>query len=239
MDGNRSTDRNRGGFRSVFFPSRGPDPIQLEGLFHASEGEGPWPAAVVCHPHPLGGGSMLNGVVAAMTRALAARDVLALRFNFRGVNRSGGRYDGGRGEQSDVAGALDWLLARPEVDPERVSVVGYSFGAWVGLSYAQTDPRVVAVAAAGLVAWREDALSSPGTAFNLSRFEPGFLQVFRRPKLFVSGEHDGFVSPQALRGLVDRLPPPKQLHVLPGTDHFFAGREREVGELVAGFVVGL
>jgi alpha/beta superfamily hydrolase len=182
---------------------------------------------------------MLNGVVATITRALAARGVVALRFNFRGVARSGGRYDGGRGEQADVAGALDWLLDQPEVDPQRLSVVGYSFGAWVGLSQAQTDPRVAAVAAAGLVAWREEALSSAGTALNLGRFAPDFLQRFRKPKLFVSGEHDGFVSQQALRGLVDRLPPPKELHLLPGTDHFFVGREREVGELVAGFVVGL
>jgi alpha/beta superfamily hydrolase len=204
------------------------------------DGAGQWPAAVICHPHPQGGGTMHNGVVRAIAHTLAARGVLALRFNFRGVEQSGGQYDYGRGEQKDVAGALSWLLKQPEVDPWLVSVVGYSFGAWVGLSYAQADPRVVAAAAIGLVAWRQDIdLFHSDFTKETRQFDPDFLASFTRPKLFVSGEEDAFGPPRVLRALVDRIPPPKTLHILPGTDHFFQGREQEVGGLVADFITAL
>jgi alpha/beta superfamily hydrolase len=143
--------------KPVTFSSASSHPVRLEGILHVLDGEGQWPAAVICHPHPLGGGTMHNSVVTAIARALVARGVLALRFNFRGVGRSGGLHDSGRGEQADVAGAMDWLLAQPEVDPWRVSLVGYSFGAWVGLMHAQSDPRIAAAAVVGLVAWHYDA----------------------------------------------------------------------------------
>lgn len=225
----------------ITFPSADSRPIELEGAFHLPEKGGQWPAAVVCHPHPLGGGTMRNGLVIAIARALLARGIVVLRFNFRGVERSGGQHDNGRGEQADVAGALDWLLSQPQVDRDRLSVVGYSFGAWVGLTRAQSDPRVAATAAVGLVPWRSDGeqqrirVRADGSV-EAWQFDPGFLLSFKQPKLFVSGEHDAFASPRTLRSLVDRLPPPKQLHILPGTDHFFRGREAEVGNLVASFI---
>lgn len=186
---------------------------------------------------------MHNGVVTAVARALATRGFVVLRFNFRGVGRSDGQHDNGRGEQADVAGALDWLLSQPQVDPWRVSLVGYSFGAWVGLMHVQTDPRVMAAAAIGLVAWHYDARlheARHGPEQESRRqFAPGFLQSFTRPKLFVTGEHDSLAPLRSLRDLVDRLPSPKTLHVVAGTDHFFHGCEQEVGELVAGFLVNV
>jgi alpha/beta superfamily hydrolase len=188
---------------------------------------------------------MHNGVVTAITRALATQGVIALRFNFRGVGRSEGQYDEGQGELSDVAGALDWMLAQPQIDPWRVSLVGYSFGAWVGLAYAQTDPRTAAVAAVGLPAWIYDAdFAQQNTPPKLGaggpwQFDPTFMQSFIRPRLFVTGEYDPFAPPQALSRFVERLPPPKTLHIVPGSDHFLQGREREVGDLVAGFVASL
>jgi alpha/beta superfamily hydrolase len=226
--------------QSVTFPSAGDNPVQLEGLFHLVQGPGQWPTAVICHPHPQGGGTMHNGVVRAVAHALVERGVLALRFNFRGVEESGGRYDRGRGEQDDVAGALQWLLKQPEVDPWHVTIVGYSFGAWVGLHYAQRDPRVIAVAAIGLVAWDPGIDLRRANLWQETRhFDPGFLASFTRPKLFVSGEHDAFTPPAVLRDLVDRIPAPKELHIVHGTDHFFQGREQDVGELVASFVAEL
>jgi alpha/beta superfamily hydrolase len=167
---------------------------------------------------------MHNSVVAAIARALVARGVMALRFNFRGVGASRGQHDGGRGEQADVAGALDWLLAQPAVDPWRVALVGYSFGAWIGLAQAQTDPRVAAVALVGLAAEHCDGAS---------------LRSFTRPKLFVTGEYDRVAPPSALRRLVDQLPPPKTLHVVAGVDHFWRGHEDELADLVADFISGL
>jgi len=187
---------------------------------------------------------MHNSVVTAIARALVARGVLALRFNFRGVGGSGGLHDGGRGEQADVAGAMDWLLAQAGVDPWRVSVVGYSFGAWVGLMHAQSDPRIAAAAAVGLVAWQHDVEFAqvkdrpiPGDKVRIR--DPEFLQSFSRPKLFVAGEHDSFSPLPTLRRFFEELPEPKLLHVVPGTDHFFHGREPEVGAQVAEFIAGL
>ncbi len=210
--------------RPVTFSSVGSHPVRLEGRYHYLDAEGEWPAAVVCHPHPLGGGTMHNSVVVAISRALAARGVMALRFNFRGVGASEGEYGGGQGEQDDVAGALAWLLAQPMVDPRRISVVGYSFGAWVGLAYAQSDPRVAAVAAVGLIPEYVDADA---------------LRSFTRPKLFITGEHDPLAPAHSLRKLVDELPPPKELHVVAGADHFWRGLEPEVGEMVAHFIRGV
>jgi alpha/beta superfamily hydrolase len=212
--------KNVGRIQYVTFSSVGIHPLRLEGVLHSIDGRGPWPAAVVCHPHPLGGGTMHNGVVVAIAKALADQGVAALRFNFRGVGGSQGQYDTGRGEQADVAGAIEWILAQPGVDPNRILLAGYSFGAGVGFAYAQTDPRVAAVAAVGLAA---------------EMFEVGSLLSFAGPKLFVSGELDQIAPVGALRRLVDQLPPPKTLDIVAGVDHFWQGSEQKVGRLVADF----
>ncbi len=181
---------------------------------------------------------MDNGLVVAIARSLASSGVTALRFNFRGTGGSDGQHDHGRAEQADVAGALDWLQSQPGVDPRRVSLVGYSFGSWVALSCAQRDPRPIAVAAVGLPAWRYDAefynsKAWPDLGGEHWEPDPGFLTMFARPKVFVVGEHDPFAPVAMLRRFVDRLPEPKSFHIVPGTDHFFVGYERIVGDLVA------
>lgn len=207
--------------KPVTFSSAGDDPVQLEGRYHYLEGDGQWPAAVVCHPHPLGGGTMHNKVVVSIARELVNSGVLALRFNFRGVEGSAGEHDNGRGEQQDVAGALDWLLSQAGVDPWRVSLVGFSFGAWVGLTWAQQDPRLAAVALVGLPAQHCDASQ---------------LQHFGRPKLFVTGAMDQITPAAPLRTLVDQLPEPKTLEIVAGADHLWWDREHQVAQLVARFV---
>ncbi len=221
----------------VTFAAHGRPTIQLEGVYYHLEGSGEWPAAVVCHPHPLMGGTMHNAVVTAMARALVARGIAALRFNFRGTGGSQGRHAFGRGEQDDVAGALDWLVARPGVDPWRISVAGYSFGAWVGVMQAQGDSRVAAVAAVGLGPIRPDADYVPGALPpRASDWDLALLQSFTRPKLFVAGELDTLAPPAVLRPLFDRLPEPKRTEIISGADHSFHGHEHEVGELVAEFL---
>jgi len=204
--------------RVTFLAADGP---RLEGVLHLPERPGPSPAAVVCHPHPLMGGTMDNGVVVSVCLALAARGWTALRFNFRGAGRSEGSFDEGRAEMGDVAGALDFLEARSEVDAERLAVVGYSFGAGVGLHHAARDSRLGWLAGVALV---QENYADP------------FLDADSRPKLFVVGERDPWAPPDALREYVARLRPPKALRVIPHTDHFFVGREGEVSASIVDFL---
>ncbi|MEE9615736.1 MAG: CocE/NonD family hydrolase [Anaerolineae bacterium] len=205
---------------AVTFPAAGDGPL-LEGVLHLPGSSGSFPAAVVCHPHPLMGGRMDNTIVVAVCRALAARGWVALRFNFRGAGRSAGSFDEGRGEMDDVAGAVDFLCARAEVDAGGLAVVGYSFGAGVGLRHAARDLRVGQLVGIALV---EQHYIDP------------FLDADQRPKFFIAGEHDPWAPADALREYVARLGPPKTLSLIPQTDHFLAGHEAEAGTLVSGFL---
>jgi alpha/beta superfamily hydrolase len=204
-----------------FFTSKGEEPIQLECTLHRPDGND-LPAAIVCHPHSLYGGSMDVSLVVSIARTMAKRGIIVLRFNFRGVGRSEGAYGNGVAELDDVAGAVD-LLLRVGVDQGKLYLVGYSFGAWVGLHHAEHDPRICGVVAIGLP---------------LRQLEEGFLSSYARPKLFIAGEDDSVCSPDVLRRFIEGLPPPKEVRILRGTDHFLIGREKEVAEAVADFIEG-
>lgn len=206
--------------RRVIFPATGGGPL-LDGVLHAPDGSGPFPAAVVCHPHPLMGGAMDNAVVVAVCQALAQSDWVALRFNFRGTGSSEGSFDEGRGEMDDVAGAMDFLCARSDVDAGRLAAVGYSFGAEVGLHHAARDPRVGWLAGVALI---QQFYADP------------FLDDDPRPKLFIAGDRDSWAPAEPLREYVARLSLPKTLRLIPGAGHSLAGRESEVAALVAGFL---
>lgn len=202
-----------------------------------ARGDGPSPAAVICHPHPMGGGAMSNGVVMGIAHSLASRGVGALRFNFRGVGASEGVHDDGRGERDDVAGALNWLATQPSVDPDRLCLVGYSFGACVGLAHTLTDPRVSAFVAVGLpVQICDPEVMHALTAQDVSKPALGASDC---PKLFVTGERDQLAPPGQLLRLVECLAAPKSVQIVSGADHFWWGLEREVGERVAAFLTGL
>jgi len=208
--------------RPVRFSSSGANPVELEGILHLP-GTERYPAAIVCHPHPLYGGTMDNGVVVAIAQALAARGVAALRFNFRGVGHSQGRFNGGAGETDDARGALAFLRAQGEVDPRRLYVVGYSFGAWVGLRCADEAQL------AGVVAVAPPLLALP---------HEGLLRNFVAPVCFIVADDDQFCSPEKLQAFVAALSAPVQVHVVRDADHFLWGHEQEVGKLVAGFISG-
>jgi uncharacterized protein len=196
----------------ISFPA---DDVTLEGIFVHPE-HLPWAAGlVICHPHPLHGGDMENSVVRALADAFTATGFAVLRFNFRGVGGSTGHYGEGIGEQEDIKGALTWLAAQPMIDANRLFLAGYSFGARVMLAVAAVDPRVH-----GFIA------VAPPT-FHGAR--PS-LEAGRGPKVFICGELDPYAAPEMLRIWVDRLPEPKRLVILPGTDHFFTGHERTLAQ---------
>jgi alpha/beta superfamily hydrolase len=206
----------------LFFISRGEKAIHLEGILHRPGGKH-LPAAVICHPHSLYGGSMDVSLVATIARTLAERGIIAFRFNFRGVGQSGGGFGEGVGELDDVAGAVDLLLREEDVDQGKLYLVGYSFGAWVGLHHAEHDPRICGLVAIGLPLWQ---------------LEESLLSGYTWPKLFIVGEHDSICPPDILRRFTESLPPPKEVHILRGADHFLIGREKEVTEAVADFIEG-
>jgi alpha/beta superfamily hydrolase len=177
--------------------------------------EGPADAragAVVCHPHPQYGGNMRNGVVVAAARALAATGLAALRFDF------GREYSGGPRELDDAAVARAALAERlPAGAP--ISLVGYSFGAWIALQLAAREPAI-----AGVV-----AIAPP---LDLLAWEPGAGGC---PIVCVVGDRDQYCRSEALASLVARGGGRVVARILGGADHFFAGREVEVaGAVVAG-----
>ena len=163
-------------------------------------------AAVVCHAHPLHGGMMHFKVVFRAAKALQSAGLAVLRFNFRGVGRSEGAYDHGAGEQEDARAALFELQDRLPGLP--LVLGGFSFGSVVSLAAAARDARVRAVFALGLP---------------LRMADPAVLARVAPPRLFVQGENDAFGSGEALRALVEPLPPPREFVVVPGADHFFTG----------------
>lgn len=197
------------------------DSPRLAGVLHLPAGASPGPGAIVCHPHPLMGGTMDNTIVVAVCRALVARGWAALRFDFRGAGRSTGSFAGGRGEMDDVAGATGFLGAQPGVDPDRLAVVGYSFGAEVGLRYAAHSPHV---------SWMV------GIALVQEHYADPFLDADPRPKLFVAGARDPWAPAEPLRAYAASLGPAAALQVVPDTDHFFVGRESEVAEIIADWL---
>ena len=167
--------------------------------------------ALVCHPHPLYGGTLHNKVVHHTARALQELGLAVLRFNFRGAGRSQGRHDRGRSEADDVRAALDWLEKKAPV--AGVVLAGFSFGAWVGLRVGCGEARVGALIGVGLPA-------------NDSDFS--YLADCSKPKLFIQGTRDQFGSLGAVEALAERAAAPKELVWVEGADHFFAGHLEEL-----------
>jgi alpha/beta superfamily hydrolase len=203
------------------------EPLTLEGILYQPEGSLLHPAAILCHPHPLYGGTMDNLVVVHVARALLDRGMASLRFNFRGVGASEGHFADGQGELNDVGGAVDWLRTQPGMDWAHLYLVGYSFGAWVALNCALTDERIQGYAGIGFPAGRMLEQPTPSAA------------AYTRPKLFLTGDADELTPLPALRDFLAGLAEPKTLHVLRAADHFFTGRTQEVGEIVGNFLAGL
>lgn len=177
----------------------------------------PTATAVLCHAHPLHGGVMRYKLLFRVAKVFQEKGYAVLRFNFRGVGRSDGVHDDGRGEQGDLGAALD-VLGR-EFPGLPVVAGGFSFGSVVALKVGDDDPRVKAMVAMGFPA---DVLETPERVANSAK-----------PRLFVQGELDQFGNGEALARFVGTLPEPKTLVVVPGADHFFTGKTDELGAAVS------
>ena len=176
-------------------------------------------AALVCHPHPLFGGTMHNKVVYQAAKTLDALGLPVLRFNFRGAGMSGGTHDRGRGEQEDVKAALDFLADEFPGIPKLVA--GFSFGCWVGLRVGCADERV-------------QELIGLGTPVNSSDFS--YLRNCQKPKLFVHGANDEHGDIGKVEVLVESVPGENRLVVVAGADHFFVGKLDQVDEAMRGWL---
>src|ERR1700733_1186717 len=185
-------------------------------------------AAVVCHPHPLFGGTLHNKVVFHTMKALNSFGFPVLRFNFRGAGLSQGEHDAGNGEVEDVRTALDWLDNEFHVP---LILAGFSFGAAVGLRAACPDARVKALIALGTPVARVAADTEMPRDYAYE-----FLGNCAKPKLFVSGARDQFGPKDKLEALVASASEPKRLAIIDGADHFFEGRLRELRETIEAWV---
>jgi alpha/beta superfamily hydrolase len=172
-------------------------------------------AAVMCHPHPLFGGTMNSSVVFRAARGLQLAGLEVLRFNFRGVGKSDGAHDGQGGEQDDLRAALDWLAAR---NAEReLWAGGFSFGSRVAASVAAHDDRVRRVVLVAL----------PVVAFDCS-----FIRDVKKPGLIVMAERDEYGTRAELLERHPDLHPALEVVEIAGTGHFFEGATQTLQEVV-------
>jgi uncharacterized protein len=174
--------------------------------------------AVLCHPHPRYGGTMRSIVISALFDALPDAGVTCLRFNFRGVERSTGTHDDGRGELLDVRAAIDTAVATPEATGPLL-LAGWSFGG--DMTLATHDPR--------LAGWL--AIAPPlrfGQAFDA-------VAADARPKVLVLGQHDEVRDPASVVATTEEWTE-TEIEVIPGASHFFVGRTDRVVDAARAFV---
>jgi alpha/beta superfamily hydrolase len=188
---------------------------RLEAVLNAGAPDAKY-AALVCHPHPLFGGTLHNKVVYHAMKALHGFGFPVLRFNFRGTGLSEGRHDQGGGEVDDVRAALDWLDQEFHLP---IIFCGFSFGAATGLRAACPDQRVKALISLGTPVEVDDRL-----------YRYSFLRECLKPKLFVSGGRDQFGPREKLEEVFAEAAEPKRIVFVEGTEHFF---EKKLDEMQA------
>jgi uncharacterized protein len=180
--------------------------LKLEGLIAKPTGVASARGAVVCHPHPLYGGSMHNNVVEAILAALWKRDFATLRFNFRGVGASEGEHSGGLGEADDAKAALQFLLSQAGVAKDAAVMAGYSFGAAIAMRVGAELENVATIAAVALPVGMSDF---------------SFTAKSGKKIVLIAGDRDSYCPRPAIMKLAENCG--AQLRIVEGADHFFAG----------------
>jgi alpha/beta superfamily hydrolase len=196
----------------------GPDG-RLEGRYHHSKTPNA-PVALLLHPHPQHGGTMNNKVVYTLYHAFVRRGFSTLRFNFRGVGRSQGRFDNGQGELSDAASALDWMQTY-NANATACWVGGFSFGAWIGMQLLMRRPEID-----GFV-----SVAPPANAYDFT-----FLAPCPSSGLIVHGSADELVPEASVAKLATKLGTQKNIKVryrtVEGANHFFGTHLDPLNEVV-------
>ncbi|MGE3956840.1 MAG: alpha/beta hydrolase [Vicinamibacterales bacterium] len=186
-----------------------------EGLLATGPGEGPRAAVVLGHPHPQFGGTMHTKGIYHTAKGLARIGCAVLRFNFRGVGRSEGTYDEGRGERDDFRAGLDFMAERFPGMP--LWAGGMSFGSWVGCNVGVEDPRVSLVL---------------GIAAPVNKWDFSAVEASTKPKFFVHGEMDEICGYREITAFYARCADPKELVIIDASDHLFNGVVNEVADAV-------
>jgi len=197
---------------------------RIEGRYHHSDIKGA-PVALVLHPHPLYGGTMNNKIVYRLYHIFAQNGFSVLRFNFRGVGKSQGKYDEGLGELTDAATALDWLqLQNP--DAPTCWIAGFSFGAWISMQLLMRRPEIEGFA----------AISPPANLYDFS-----FLSPCPAAGILTQGDRDDVVSEEAVSKLATRLGAQHngnlEYKIIAGADHYYRGVEEDMGMVVNDYIV--
>ena len=196
---------------------------RLEGRYQHSRTPNA-PIALMLHPHPQHGGTMNNKVVYALYHAFSRQGFSVLRFNFRGVGRSQGRFDRGEGELSDAASALDWLQTFNQ-NASACWIAGFSFGAWIGMQLLMRRPEI-----SGFI-----SVAPPANLYDFS-----FLAPCPSSGMIVQGDRDEIVPLAAVQKLVDKLNSQKNLEIehriLPGANHFFHDQLEELDAAVTDYL---
>lgn len=201
---------------TVPFPEGTLEALLTVPVHEFSKGQG---AAVICHPHPLYGGTMHSKVVVAAAHTLLELGIPSLRFNFRGVGKSSGTFDYGRGEGDDLRAALAYMVqAYPQ---EKIIVAGFSFGAWIGMREGCRSPKVHLIMGIGTPA-----------QFGSEYFPTNCIKT----RLFIHGMLDRIIPLESIEALYSKLPEPKKLVKIEGADHFFTGKLDELSHAVRSLV---
>jgi len=180
--------------------------------------------AIVCHPHPLYGGSMFNNVVEAALEAMWRLGWATLRFNFRGVGQSEGEHSGGSGEAEDAAAAVRFLAAEQGLRSQTIALAGYSFGAMAALNAAPSLPDLAALIL---------------IALPLRMAQADALKQFNAPVALAAGDHDNYCPPAQLQALQKALGSRAQMKIIGGADHFFGGYETDLTDALEAMLRGI
>ena len=192
---------------------------QLEAILKEPAGA-PKGVALVCHPHPLGGGTMHNKVVFRAAAGLVDAGLITLRFNFRGVGASTGTHEEIEGGRDDVRDALEYLAT--EYPGQPITLAGFSFGSRAGMEVGVSDDRIV----------RLISIGTPVDKYG----DYEFLTSVRKPILFVHGDQDEFGAVENVRKLVEQIPT-AELVVFENCGHFFDEHLNELRETIRDWTV--